>query len=604
MTLNDYLSLFKRYWGIILLFTLCSTTLMALWMGHVSPVYEASCKLLIVDATSSTLGNQKDMILGTLGKSDPITTQVEVMRTWPIYEEVIKQCNLRDKEGEYLNPTSFEEKFTIQAVRLSNIVNVSYRSGNADSAANVVNTLVKVVEELNQKLNREEVRNMRLFIEQQLDGQKTRLEEIEQASVNFKKKERTVAIDLQTSSQINTAAGIEAEVMRLEGERQGVLAQQRQLEGSLNVPRAQADPFYVSKLNMYEQAKTKLSSIEAQKAALVRQLRSINYQLSSRPQEEVNLTRFLRDEKIAEKTYTDLLSKLQELEIKEAAKTASIKLVEPAVASEFPVYPKKKKSVAIAMLAGLFLGCGIAYAIAFLKGHPYSISTIKSILPYDILGTVPVVKKKGLFFFRESPNAHYTESIRHIHTNMDFKGVYHAQHVNCLVTSASAGEGKRIVCANLAYTLAETGRKTVLVNLDLRRNVFNELFKPETTKGVTDYLADTIELQEILTHYPEYDFSVIDAGKVTPTPARVFLRGRINEFFTVLANNYDVCLFYGAPILTASETLDLSRYMNGIVLVTDMNVSDVKSITAMNELLANKGLPILGTVVNRMNSRV
>lgn len=603
MTLNDYLFMFKRYWCLVFIAVLLTTAAGVYMVQRATPVYEASCKLLIADVMYSSLLNQKDMVLGTLGKSDPITTQVEVMRSRPIFEEVIRLCNLKNSDGDPLSPEVFEKRITIQAVRLSNIVNVSYKSSNPDSAAHVVNTFVKVAEEQNQNLNREEVRNMRMFIEKQLDAQKARLEEIEQASVNFKKKERTVSIDLQTSSQINTAADLESAVMKLEGERQGVLAQQRQLEAALNAPHAQADPFYISKLNMLDQTKTKLSSIEAEKAALTRQLRSVNYQLSSRPQEQVNLTRFLRDEKIAEKTYTDLFSKLQELEIKEAAKTASVKLIENAISPEFPIFPKKKKTVLIALLAGLFLGCGLAYVLTYLKGNPSSVAGIKDVLPYAVLGTVPVVPKKERLFFKDAPNSIWSESIRHIHTSLDFKDIYHNSHVNLLVTSASAGEGKSIFCANLAYALAETGRNVALVNLDLRRNVFRDLLESKTVKGLTDYLITNIELQELCSPQPGNVFDLIDAGKTAVAPARIFLRGRIAEFFKTLEKNYDVCLFYSAPILTASETLDLSRHMTGIILMADMAVSSVKSLAAMYELLEQKSLPVLGTVINRLNTR-
>jgi tyrosine-protein kinase Etk/Wzc len=445
---------------------------------------------------------------------------------------------------------------------------------------------------------------MRIFIEQQLESQKARLEEIEQASVNFKKRENTVAITLQTQSQINTAAEIESAIMKAEGERQGVLAQQRQLELSLNDPRAQADPFYVSKLNMYEQGKNKLSSLEAQISSLGRQLRSINSQLSSRPQEEVDLTRFLRDEKIAEKTYTDLLSTLQELEIKEIARTASIKLIEPATAPQIPVFPKKMKFLSVSSILGLFMGCFIALLVALLKGNPYSLSTIKGILPYGILGTIPVVSGKSFFFFREAPSALHAEQIRLIQMNLKFKGIYNSHHVNLLVASAVAGEGKRTVALNLACAIGESGRRSALINIDLRRNVFSDVFKLSTVKGVTDYLSGSAGLKEICSHYPEYGLDIIDAGKISLTPSQVFLKGKTSDFFAILSDNYDVCIFYSAPLLNASETIDLCRFMTGIVLVTDMVASNTKSIAAMNELIENKDLPILGTVVNRMNARI
>ena len=603
--MHDYINLLKRYWLMICVITAFIGTAAFIYLKSVTPVYEAGCKLLIFDKNKSdAMLDQKDMVLGTLGKSDPITTQIEVMKTTPIYNDVIDRCKLVDKDGQPLDPVKFKAGFTIQAVRLSNVVTVSYKSIYPDSAVLILNTFANVVIEQNLNLNREEVRNMRTFIEKQLDNQRVRLEEIEQASVNFKKREKTVAINLQTQSQINTAAEIESAIMKIEGERQGVLAQQKQLEVSLNDPRAQADPFYVSKLNMYEQGKNKLSSLEAQIASLTRQLRSINYQLSSRPQEEVNLTRFLRDEKIAEKTYTDLLSKLQELEIKEAARTASIKLLEPAMASQFPVSPKKKKLMFISLIAGLFIGCGVAYLLTMLKGHPYTMSTIKDILPYDILGTIPVVSKKELFFFRDAPGKPPTELIRYIHTNLNFKGLYSSKHVNLLLSSASSSEGKRTVSLNLACAIAETGRRVVLVNMDLRRNAFSELLQLQTVKGVTDYLTGSAGFEDICSHNKEFGFDIIDAGKTSVAPVRVFLMGKVNEFFTTLSSKYDVCVFCSAPVLTASETIDLCRYMTGIVLVTDMVTSDTNSISAMNALIGNKGLPVFGTIVNRMNSRI
>jgi tyrosine-protein kinase Etk/Wzc len=602
--MNDYIYLLKRYWLIICVSTVFTVAAAFFWVESITPVYEAGCKLLIFDKNKSdAMLDQKDMVLGTLGKSDPITTQIEVMKTTPIYEEVIRRCKLMDNDGQPVNPVNFKAGFTIQAVRLSNIVTVSYKSINADSAVHVLNTFVNVIIEQNLNLNQDEVRNMRIFIEKQLESQKSRLEEIEQASVNFKKREKTVSLNLQTQSQINTAAEIESAMMKIEGERQGVLAQQSQLELSLNDPRAQADPFYVSKLNMYEQGKNKLSSLEAQIASLSRQLRGINNQLSSRPQEEVNLTRYLRDEKIAEKTYTDLLSKLQELEIKEASRTASIKLIEPAVSSDIPVSPKKKKLMFVSLIGGIFMGCCIAYILAMVRKQPYALSTIKGILPYGILGTIPVVSKKELFFFRDAPAKPQTELIRHIHTNLGFKGLYHSQHVNLMVSSAKASEGKCTVSLNLAYAMAETGRRTVLVNIDLRRNAFTELLQVSTNKGVTDYLAGSAGFDDVCSHYKEFGFDIIDAGKTSAMPARVFLKGKVSEFFSELSSKYDVCVFCSAPLLTASETLDLCRYMTGIVLVTDMVTSDTNSILAMNELIGNKELPILGTIVNRMNSR-
>jgi tyrosine-protein kinase Etk/Wzc len=539
-------------------------------------------------------------VLETLGKSDPITTQVEVMKTRPIFEEVVRQCNLKDMYGDPLEPNVLAEQIDISVVRLSNIVSVSYRCGNPDSAAIVANVFVKVAEEQNQKLNREEVRSLRLFIENQLENQKVRLEQIEQAAVNYKKQEKTVDIDLQTRSQISAAAELKSEIIKLEGEKQGVLAQKVQIESLLNTPRAQADQFYASRLNTLEQINSRLTNIDAQKSSLSAQLADINHNLSSRPQEVVNLTRLLRDEKIADETYLYLRSKLQELEIREAAKTATIQLIEPAIPPKFPVSSQNKKLVLISFVLGAFLGCCIVFVIISVKNHPISTAAIKNALPYEILGTVPVVQKKNLLFFKDSPDSVSAESIRHIHTSLTFKQNNPAQHTNFMLTSATAGEGKSIVCANLVFALAETGRKVALVNLDLRRNVFGTMFTSKATKGIADYLSGNAELQDIRTSQQVYNFDLIDTAKPVSNPARVFLRGKVDEFFKELEISYDLCLFYGAPIQASSETLSLCHYMTGIILVADLMKSNMKGLAAMQELIEHKSLPVLGSVINRV----
>src|SRR5512133_3196744 len=101
MTMNDYIYLLKRYWLIICVSTVFTVAAAFFWVESITPVYEAGCKLLIFDKyKSDAMLDQKDMVLGTLGKSDPITTQIEVMKTTPIYEEVISRCKLMDNDGQ------------------------------------------------------------------------------------------------------------------------------------------------------------------------------------------------------------------------------------------------------------------------------------------------------------------------------------------------------------------------------------------------------------------------------------------------------------------------------------------------------------------------
>ena len=156
MTLLDYFNMIVKHWKVVLISVFVCTFMGFAACFIIPKVYEANGKLLISQDNMSILGGGssplEDMMLSSLGKSDPLTTQMEILKTRPILFKVIDSLHLI-KNGVLLEPDKFIKNFKISVVRSTNLIQVECRYSNADSAALIVNTLMQVFVDKNQQMN-------------------------------------------------------------------------------------------------------------------------------------------------------------------------------------------------------------------------------------------------------------------------------------------------------------------------------------------------------------------------------------------------------------------------------------------------------------------
>lgn len=198
MTLQDYINMALKHWKMVLISTILCTVIGIAACFLIPKVYEANGKLLISQDNMSLMGDAspiEDMMLSSLGKSDPITTQMEIIKTRPILMKVIDTLHMRDKDSVQLDPEDFVKIFNISNVRSTNLIDIKCRYNNADSAALIVNTLAQVFVDKNQQMNQEIIKTAKDFIGDQLIGQKLKVEEAEQKLIEFKEKSKTMSLD-------------------------------------------------------------------------------------------------------------------------------------------------------------------------------------------------------------------------------------------------------------------------------------------------------------------------------------------------------------------------------------------------------------------------
>lgn len=596
MNFLDYLNVILKHWKFVVLVTVASIVLGVLACFIVPKIYEAKGKLLITQDNMSLLGNGnplEDIMLSSLGKSDPLTTQMEILKTRPILTRVIDSLKLVDSKNKKIESDDFVRNFSFSLIRNTNLVEIRCRQKNPDTAALMINLLVNFYTIENQNLNQEIIRVAKEFIEKQLVIQKEKLEEAEQILAQFKSNYTTVALDKETDVNIDAYASLNAGLIQLNSELSATKIQGKFFKDKIKEDNAVQNPSFNNWLYLSEQADDALSGLEAKKDAIKKQIAEQEKRLKGLPTTEIKFAKLLREQQIAIKIYTELLSKYEEYKVQEVAKTSSAKLIEPAIPPKDPIIPKKKILVVVSFLFGLSLSVGILYLIDYIKGLPHSVEEIQKTLGYSVLGSIPYMKKNGReLFYKTEPGTIQSESIRIIQAALSFK-IGEDNKKIILVTSAHPKEGKSVVAANLAYSYAKSGKKALLLGMDFRKPTFNEIFGIKKIFGIVEALNSKIEPQDI------DGLKVFGPGDVLPTnPMDLVQSKKFGEFLTEMKKQYDVIIIDTAPIKVVAETQLLLKWADVPIVVIDMSSVSMRQIQTIKHTFEQSGV-VPSVVINK-----
>jgi capsular exopolysaccharide synthesis family protein len=175
-----------------------------------------------------------------------------------------------------------------------------------------------------------------------------------------------------------------------------------------------------------------------------------------------------------------------------------------------------------------------------------------------------------------------------------------------LVTSTVKGEGKTFVSYNLAVTLANSGKRVVLVGGDIRNPQIHRYLdiKNKNISGVTEFLTGkTFEIKELLAPIPSVDgLDVILSGAIPPNPAELWMQGRTTELFEQLDSLYDILVIDSSPTILVTDTLLLKEYADVTVYVARANYTDKPLLYYIKEMVEGSKLNNVGLVINDVKS--
>ena len=320
---------------------------------------------------------------------------------------------------------------------------------------------------------------------------------------------------------------------------------------------------------------------------------------------EFRLNALEREVQTNKDLYDAFFKRIQETSATSDLQTANARIVDQAFTPEAPVKPKKKLIVAVAMLMGLLISCGIAFLLEMLNNTIRTTRDVEEKLNLPVLGVLPKLTEKSVMnhvfnLFTDKKQAAFGEAVRTIRTSINLTAI-DQQHRLFAVTSTVPGEGKSTVASNLALSLGQLG-KTLLVDCDLRRPVVGKNFNIKGgSAGLANLLAGTTTISEAV-HKLE-GFDVIPCGMVPPNPQELLCSEQFVTVLKTLREQYDYVVLDSPPVQNVSDVLMVSRHCDGLVYVVEAGRMQANTVIAAVGRLLQARSPVTGAVLNKIDPK-
>lgn len=294
---------------------------------------------------------------------------------------------------------------------------------------------------------------------------------------------------------------------------------------------------------------------------------SYNSMLRQVPQKERQLIDISREEQNKRDIYQFLLQKKEESEIAYASSVANNRVVDFAQAGENPVSPKTKiiYAAALALFFGLLLG--YITITESMNGKVMYRKEIESRTEIPIIGEVAFDKNKKPIVIEAGKRSFIAEEFRKLRLSLSYLGI-DSTHKKILVTSSISGEGKSFIASNLAISMTLTGKKVVIVDMDLNNPTHAKIFNISKPLGVSDYLQSKAKINDIINVVPAFkNLSLITAGNLPDNPTELLSNGKVEGLIELLNKSFDVVIIDTSPMVLVTDGYLLTHLCDATLYV-------------------------------------
>ncbi len=363
-----------------------------------------------------------------------------------------------------------------------------------------------------------------------------------------------------------------------------------------------------------------INHAETDRIGLVNQINTLSEQeniyrrrANDLPKLEQNQRELERKLKAAQTTYETLLKKRQEIDIAQNQKIPNARVISYALLPNFPQGPSKVLFIFGGAAFGLFLGIISAFSLDLIDRSVKTVKEAREALKYTLLGVIPIMGKNvknhssiaGIdipvpkIIGRDIPHYPFGAAYQILQANLKFL-CSDKPLKSIVVTSSVPKEGKSEVAANLAVTMAQMGRRVLLVDADMRHPMQHHVWGLTNATGLSNIIVDQVAIdlsvQEVM---PNLD--VLASGVLPPNPLALLDSQRMAALIASFNRDYDLVIFDTPSLSGMADAAVLSNLTDGILLVVRPGVVDWNSANSAKEFLTQSGQKVLGIVINGVN---
>ncbi len=383
-------------------------------------------------------------------------------------------------------------------------------------------------------------------------------------------------------------------------------------------------------LQLYRFGNNYLRSLGSQIASTNQALARSGRELEQVPGRDTRFGQLALGQDLLKETFVRLHQRLTEAEIQNATEREDTRVIDPALVPGAPVSPRPMVNLVLASVLGLMMGLAAALGREMLDTKVRSASDTESATDgMPVLGTIPRIhvalgtangsrlasgsnKLRRLapspetllaqrLVTRQDPRNAASEAYRALRTNITFASDEGAPQV-LVVTSAGPGDGKSTSSANLAITLAQQGRRTLLVDADLRDGLLHRVFGVRQDPGFTDLLLERTSLDEAVQQVDVGDIGVplhfLPSGTFSPNPAELLGSDHIRQLMAELRKRYEVVVFDAPSLNLVTDAAVLGRAADATLLIARMGATEKEALQHATAQLRHLRVPVSGVVLN------
>ena len=359
-----------------------------------------------------------------------------------------------------------------------------------------------------------------------------------------------------------------------------------------------------------------MAQLEANRRGLQEQLRSLmesreiyRTQASKIPSLETRQQELQRKLTAAQETYENLLSSLQEIRVTENQTIGNARIIQEATAPDKASLKKRNLLLAAGAFLGLSMGVAAALLIDILDRSLKTISDVKGMFGYTLVGLIPQYATVGgpeaeaeadgvspRIIIANSPRSIVNESYQMLRANLKFLSS-DKELQSLVITSSVPGEGKSEVSANLAAAMAQVGRRVLIVDADMRNPSQHHLWGLVNQAGLSNVIVGQEKFKNAV-HNVTPRLSVLTAGVVPPNPLALLDSNRMAQLIEQFSEQYDCVIFDTPPLAGMADAAVIGKMVDGLLLVAQPGIVDGNSANAAKTILERSAPNILGIVAN------
>ncbi len=353
-----------------------------------------------------------------------------------------------------------------------------------------------------------------------------------------------------------------------------------------------------TRANLISSIKNIKNSIEITRGDIYNQIKQNTAKIGDIPTQERQLVEIKRQQQVKEALFLFLLQKREETTLSLAINTDVVKTIDPAMLIA-QVAPKKQIILMAAFLLSLLIPCAIIYLLSLLNNKIENRAELERKCKVPVICEICKNNESANIVVKEGKNTPIIEMFRLLRTNLQFM-LTNQTHKVIMVTSTESSEGKTFIAANLAISLAMTGKKVAIVGMDIRAPQLFKYFDLRSSKGVVSYLTELdLKANDIIQKSGINDNLVcISSGPIPPNPSELLLSPRVDELFKELSEYFDYVIVDTAPVGLVSDTLLINKVANLTIYIVRENYSKKEAIEYVNDYKHNNRLNNLCVLFN------